>query len=156
MATDYDQIEDRIKTALEVAGTPLERVFTYGAQLSNAELAEELNKFVSYGPSAMVLYEGGTTNEGFGGQLTEDGQFSVLVVVPGKTAAAALRGDAAASGVYALLQWVRQKLHNVAGFAPNPLIWQRTSRLALPGERLTVAAYAMTFKAMLVFTDGPG
>ncbi|HUW32882.1 MAG TPA: phage protein Gp37 [Planctomycetota bacterium] len=157
MTTAYDTIEDGIVTQLTAEDSPFATVLAYGAQLSDAELADELEKLLTKAPAALVVFEGGRTNEGYGGALMEEAIFAVLVVAGGRSRTASLRGDKAAVGVYTLIDYCRAQLHNVPGISGIvlPLLWQGSRRLALPGNRLTVAAYVCTFKARIERSDGP-
>ena len=157
MATTYDAIEDGIKAVLNADGTPFKTVVTYGAQLSDGEIADELAKLVSTAPAALVFYGGGETNKGFGGDLLEEAVFTILVIAAARSRTASLRGDAQSVGVYELLDYCRGNLHNVPGIEgiPNPLIWIGNRRFSLPGDRLTVAAYMCNFTAPVHYPDGP-
>jgi len=156
-ATVYDQVEDAIVTAITATGTPFKRVDAWGSHLSDAEIAVELEQLVRVAPAAMVMYGGGETNEGYGNDLTEKAVYTVLVIAAGRDRTSASAGDNASSGVYRLMDYVRDKLHNVHGISGivNPLLWSGNKRFLIPGHLMNVAAYAVMFRADLYFYDGP-
>jgi phage gp37-like protein len=156
--TTYDTIEDGIKAALMMPGTLFKDVKTFGSQLSDSELADELKKLVSQAPAAIVVYEGGDTNSGYAGSLEEAAMYAVICVAASTSREGALRGTGGGHGVYELLDQVRDRLHNRRGISgiPVPLQWQGNQRLSLPNMTMTVAAYAARFKAPLGYIDGDG
>jgi len=156
-ATAYDSIEDGIATTLEADGTPFTKIVTYGANLSEVQIANELERLKTHAPAAMVFYGGGPTNKGLAGQLVEQATFVVLVIAAGATAESAARGDDARQGVYQLLKYVREHLHNVPEISgiTIPLLWAGNRRFQLPGQPLTVAAWRCEFEAEMVYADGP-
>lgn len=142
-------------TALMATGTPFHQVEARGAQLSDADLAVELERLKSVSPAALVMYAGGDSNEGKGSSVEEDAIYHVICVVAGRSQESATAGDAATAGVYKLMAWCRKKLHdkdNITGII-NPMYWRGNKRVTLPGALLTVAAFAVEFRAHLDWTS---
>jgi len=156
MSTPYDTIEDAISTALLAEGTPFKNVFTYGAALADSELVTQIEKLANanVAPAAIVFYAGGSSNEGFAHELDEAAVFTVLVVAAARSFESATQGGTQDKGIFALLTWCRQAMHDLRNASVlNELIWKGNRRFAIPGLPLTVAAYAADFETRIAYGD---
>ena len=153
----YDNIEAAIVATLSAEVSPFRTVQAYGSHLSDADLVKELHKLLRVAPAALVCYAGGQTNCGLAGSLDEEATFSVICVAAARTPEAAAKGDDVSPGIYRLLEYCREQLHNVTDIAGinNPLLCRGNRRVVIPGHLLTVAAWACDFRGDLNYPDGP-
>jgi phage gp37-like protein len=153
----YAEVESAIVTALkDGTETPFKTVEAYGSQLSDAELADELQRLVTVAPAALVLYTGSDSNLGRAGDLKEEATFAVAVIAAARSRGALAAGDEKSVGFYNLLDYVRAALHNnMLDGLNNPLLYAGNRRIALPGSLLTVAAYQVLFRVDFHHADGP-
>ena len=102
MSSEYEDVEDAIKTALTGEGTPFVTVNTAGAALADTQIAAELQKLGDSveAPAAMIFYAGGTSNEGRAPVLQEFATFTVVVVTATRSLEAATRGGTQDVGVF--------------------------------------------------------
>lgn len=137
--------------------TPLVTVSRGGAALSDSQIAEELEKLANANtaPAALIVYSGGGTDEGVAGIVDAPEVFTILVVVAGRSRQAAVLGDNAATGLYDVLEWIEDKLHNRIGIEgiDNPLRFMGNRRFQIPGYLMSCAAYAVDFRAPLYLPD---
>lgn len=141
------------------AGTPFRRVEAGVELLSDEALAQLVTELGSgnTAPAALVFLGGSEADGGKAGELTETCSVGVIVLDAGRSRAAAAAGDGQTPGVFALVEWVRQKLHyivNVPGVV-NPPQFVGQDRFRVPGQALSVAAQLLTFKVALTFADEP-
>jgi hypothetical protein len=154
MSTRYEQTEDAIRTRLlddvdDQHPSPFKApaVVTYGSQMTDAEILTEIENLRKAAPAALVLWAGSDFTGT--GVLDEQAEFHVVVVANTTSKTAALRGD---TGVYSLVDWARERLHNWrddAGGAQNPLNLVRVQRLGEPGRPPTAAAMALVFRTQI-------
>lgn len=155
MSTRYDRAEDAIKARLltdDAAGNPSpfreDRILTYGAQLTDAELIEEVENLQRQAPAAIVYLLGGSF-ELDGGVCDERAQFAVIVIGASTSKTAALRSEV---GVYALLDFARKQLHQYrdsGGELLNELELASTRRITQPDRPATVAAMMLVVETRI-------
>jgi len=156
MASTYGTIEAAIASAIEDGeDNPFTTILAHGSQLSNPQLAEEIDKLASgnTAPAVMVMWRGSEEDPGHAGQRVEMAQFWLVCVAAGRTAEAVLRGDDASTGVYELAEWLVTTLHNVdVDGVPNRLRLRRS--MPVPREwPITVAAWVVVLETQIRGAD---
>lgn len=150
MSSIYGTIETAIVDAIEDAvGQPFTTVRAIGSQLSNEDLAREIDNLATVAPAVLVLYRGGDDDPGHAGWGVENARFALVMVAAGRTPEAALRGDAAGVGVYELIDWLIENLNNadISG-VPNRLRFRQS--MPLPRDLpITIAAWMVVFETQI-------
>ena len=153
-------IEATLKPAAPVEGvaSPFKNALDGLDSLGDEDLVNALNAAATgdLAPAFGVLLPSGETNLGEAGVLKEELNVWIVVLDAARSRQAATLGDQQSPGVFALVDYVREKLHNVAAITGivNPMLFAGHERLRFGQRSLTVAARIVKFKAPLTFADG--
>jgi len=152
MASTYGDIESAIATAIGAEeDNPFKTVLVHGSQLTNQQLAEELDKLsnANTAPAVMIMWRGSQEDPQHAGWRVELGQFWCVCVQAARTAEAVLRGDDESTGVYELAEWLVDTLHNQdISDVPNRLYLRRS--MPVPRDLpVTVAAWVVVFETQV-------